>query len=490
MATFTISGIQFVSNVRGEVISTPRAADFVLEGSDNLAITFSPDAEDELRAFLDVGAGRLDRVSLDGAPIDLLDDRYELYLTPYVLDGVNSTLAFVIDADSANAQQLSVSGYIFTLAGEPIVTGVPSAQDLQTALFATDTIAIEDAPIAPGDTVAATDFFGVEIGESAPVDFGLPAAFEDAPEVPDTPYDTQPATETTLSGTDEAEQIIGGTASERIEAGAGDDTLGGRENDDVLLGGAGDDEIAASDGNDFVFGGDGNDSIGGGLGNDQLEGEAGNDTLGGGFGDDYAEGGLGNDVLALGAGNDTAVGGEGDDTAGGSQGTDLVFGGVGNDSLGGGFGQDTLVGGEGDDSIGGGEGNDVVFGGDGDDFLAGGGRDDAITGGAGDDTINGGVGNDTISGGEGADLFVWSDAEPGNGSVDFVTDFEDGVDQLRFDNVPFVPGSGLQGRLDSLDVRDELAGGETAAVLSYNGDTVVLLGVSAADLTIEDFVFL
>ncbi|ETW14211.1 Na-Ca exchanger/integrin-beta4 [Roseivivax marinus] len=293
------------------------------------------------------------------------------------------------------------------------------------------------------------------------------------------------------------DSIVGGALDDRIEGGEGNDTLQGLGGDDgvlgeggndVLLGGGGDDNIAGSSGNDSISGGTGNDFIGGGEGNDTLNGDDGNDTLGGGFGDDEIDGGTGDDVAAGGPGDDLLRGGAGDDTMGASFGADTVDGQAGNDSLGGGTGTDRISGGGGSDSIGGGEGDDTVLGQNGSDFLAGGGRNDVVRGGAGNDTINGGDGNDTLEGGAGADVFVWTDAEAG--AVDLVLDFEDGVDTFRLSGVQNAPGTGLQGRVDALSITDTDLGGVAGVEMSYLDQTIQVRGVSAADLGVEDFVFL
>ena len=65
----------------------------------------------------------------------------------------------------------------------------------------------------------------------------------------------------TFTGTENAEQISGGSESDAIFGGGGNDTLNGLEN------------------NDRVYGEEGNDILAGGLGNDTLSGGNGNDTL-------------------------------------------------------------------------------------------------------------------------------------------------------------------------------------------------------------------
>lgn len=279
----------------------------------------------------------------------------------------------------------------------------------------------------------------------------------------------------------------GGDGPDLLIGTPNDDTIAGAGGDDTLNGRGGNDNIAASDGNDLVDGGAGNDSIGGGLGNDSILGGAGNDVIGAGQGNDEAIGGTGDDIVNGGPGDDMLAGGTGDDTMGASFGNDLVEGGDGDDSLGGGTGRDTLLGQGGDDALGAGEGNDSVDGGAGNDFLAGGGRNDVVLGGTGDDTINGGAGNDTMDGGTGADVFVFNDFV--DGEQDIILGFEDGSDSFRMTGIVNAPGTGLQGRVDALNITDIVLDGEAGVSMTYEGHTILITGVAAADLGVDDFSF-
>ncbi|MBS4009332.1 MAG: calcium-binding protein, partial [Roseovarius sp.] len=126
------------------------------------------------------------------------------------------------------------------------------------------------------------------------------------------------------------------------------------------------------------------------------------------------------------------------------------------------------------------------------DFLAGGGRNDTIDGGTGDDTINGGDGDDVMTGGAGADKFVFNFFK--DGDEDVITDFEDGVDSffIRIVNPDTGEtnisngGNGLAGFVAALGIVDTVAG----AQLNVNGHQVLVEGIAAADLTVDDFQFL
>jgi len=302
-------------------------------------------------------------------------------------------------------------------------------------------------------------------------------------------------------GTDGNDLIFGTPLDDTLSGGAGDDTLFGIDGNDVLAGGIdndsieggnGNDSISGSDGNDVINGGLGADNIGGGLGTDTIDGGDGDDIIGGGFGADSISGGAGNDVVAGGADNDTLDGGDGNDSMSGSFGNDLISGGDGDDAIGGGTGQDTIDAGAGNDSVGGGEGDDSILGGDGNDFLAGGGRDDVIDGGADNDTINAGAGNDVITGGTEADQFVFSSFF--DGEADVITDFEDGIDSFLIRRVDpdtgetniTNGGNGLAGFVAAMNIVDV----EGGAQMSVNGNTILVEGITAAQLTLDDFTFL
>ncbi|MDU8913440.1 calcium-binding protein [Aestuariicoccus sp. MJ-SS9] len=278
--------------------------------------------------------------------------------------------------------------------------------------------------------------------------------------------------------------LIGTEGDDNLEGGNFDDAIFGLTGNDTLSGLGGDDNIGAAAGDDLVYGGGGDDLMGGGTGDDVMEGGSGDDFMGGGQDNDTVDGGEDNDVVNGGPGDDSMIGGDGNDTMGGSFGADTIEGNGGNDDMGGGAGQDQISAGAGNDSVGGGEANDVITGGGGDDFLAGGGRDDRIDGGTGNDTINGGDGDDTMTGGSGADIFVWNFFK--DGDEDIITDFEDGIDSFRMVGVENAPGSGLAGMVAALNITNTAGG----ALIDYQGHTVLIEGVAAADLTVEDFTFL
>jgi len=126
----------------------------------------------------------------------------------------------------------------------------------------------------------------------------------------------------------------------------------------VLSGTANADDLVGGDSNDRIYGLDGDDVLNGGAGNDLVHGGAGNDTLYGGSGVDLLLGKHGGDQLIGGDGNDVIYGGKGNDKLYGENGDDLIYGKKGNDLLNGGEGNDTLIGGLGRDRLRGGAGKD------------------------------------------------------------------------------------------------------------------------------------
>jgi Ca2+-binding RTX toxin-like protein len=115
-----------------------------------------------------------------------------------------------------------------------------------------------------------------------------------------------------------------------INGGAGDDTLTGSDENDVINGGVGEDDINARPGNDVVHGDADDDTITGYTDNDKVYGDAGDDNIDGDAGDDLIVGGPGRDKLHgeiddSYSGDDTieAVDGE-QDTVSCGYGTDVV----------------------------------------------------------------------------------------------------------------------------------------------------------------------
>ena len=131
---------------------------------------------------------------------------------------------------------------------------------------------------------------------------------------------------------------------------------------------------------------------------------AGNDTVKGSNQADIVNGNQGNDRLILGKGDDTIFGGQGKDIIAGEQGQDFISGDLGDDILYGGDINNQLT--DLADTIYGGQGNDTIYGRDGNDFINGNQDNDYILGGKGNDFIRGGKGGDVLIGNQGSDTLI------------------------------------------------------------------------------------
>ncbi|WP_438976138.1 pre-peptidase C-terminal domain-containing protein [Roseicyclus sp.] len=218
---------------------------------------------------------------------------------------------------------------------------------------------------------------------------------------------------------------------------------------------------------------------------ENASGGAGNDTITGNAADNLIAGNDGHDIIAGGAGDDRLLGGLGNDSLDGGAGLDLLFGGTGDDSLDGGAGNDTLNGEAGADQIAGGDGNDQLSGWTGNDTLAGDGGDDRLFGGLGNDSLDGGAGNDRLFGGADGDVFIFAD---GHGR-DTISDF-DAIDTLEQIDL-----SGITALAGFADYTAFAASGAVTAsgggvlIDTGGGNSILLAGVSLANLDNTDFIF-
>jgi Ca2+-binding RTX toxin-like protein len=165
--------------------------------------------------------------------------------------------------------------------------------------------------------------------------------------------------------------------------------------------------------------------------------------------------------------------GAGGQTINGTAGNDSLVGGEGNDTIMGLAGNDTLRGAGGNDSMNGGDGTDSMDGGAGNDRLAG---HDTLIGGDGDDRLQGAGWSDTMTGGAGADEFLFEGA--GMGTVDRVTDFVSGTDELLFENF-FLGALGAASAWSAGDVRFWSAAGATSG---HDADDRLVYNTSTGSL--------
>jgi Ca2+-binding RTX toxin-like protein len=187
-----------------------------------------------------------------------------------------------------------------------------------------------------------------------------------------------------------SDNLISSGVANRLEGGAGDDTLTG-----------------------FGLAGTGTDTLIGGAGNDTYHVSASDtviDESGGGYDQVYST-----VTYALSANieNLFASGGNAIDLTGNGS-SNLI---IGNDAT------NRLTGHGGDDALHGNGGNDVLDGGDGNDGLNGGDGDDVLNGGTGKDRLHGGLGADKLNGGTQADIFVFDTNWKTKGNADRIVNY-------------------------------------------------------------------
>jgi len=235
-------------------------------------------------------------------------------------------------------------------------------------------------------------------------------------------------------------------------------TITGNEGDNLLLAHAGDDTVHGGAGADTIYGEDGNDHLFGDAGHDLVVGGAGDDVIDGGTGADDLFGGTGNDVFYVDQQADVVYenAGEGTDTVI-STASYYLYANIENLTLASGAGNIFGVGNELANAITGNESANLIQGGDGNDIL------------------NGKAGNDTLYGQAGADTFLF---EHGTG-VDTVGDFVAGTDKIDLTAI----GYSWQQVQNAFHQN-----GADLAIDLGNGDSVVLHGVTAAQLQQSDFV--
>lgn len=128
----------------------------------------------------------------------------------------------------------------------------------------------------------------------------------------------------------------------------------------------------------------------------------------------------------------------------------------------------------------GGDGNDTLTGNGLINVLLGGRGDDTLSGGAGDDRLEGGRGSDTLTGGADNDIFV---IQKDAGSSDTINDFNVNALEEKVALVGFGDGFGFS----SLTLSAE---GANTRVGLGNGQSLLLVGTTPAQVTEQSFVFL
>ena len=160
----------------------------------------------------------------------------------------------------------------------------------------------------------------------------------------------------------------------------------------------------------------------------------------------------------------------------GTEGADVLIGTDIADSIDGLGGDDLLSAKNGDDFLDGGGGNDTLFGGDGNDTLSGGDGDDFLIGRSGDEVLTGGAGADVFGFRIPPTSVVWLNGLEGFGT-DTITDFEIGIDTIRFGWTEF----------DALSLA--VQSGNDVHIDYGFGSTIILQNTSLGALSASDFVF-
>jgi hypothetical protein len=115
------------------------------------------------------------------------------------------------------------------------------------------------------------------------------------------------------------------------------------------------------------------------------------------------------------------------------------------------------------------------------DTLRGFGGDDMMFGGSGNDLLDGGTGKDTMIGGAGGDRFVFA---PGYGA-DIINDFVAGAGSA--DRIELAKFTNIRTLADVLSHASQV--GADTVIDFGNGDTLTLLSVTKANLSVDDFIF-
>jgi VCBS repeat-containing protein len=281
----------------------------------------------------------------------------------------------------------------------------------------------------------------------------------------------------TLNGGAGDDTLQGGHGQDILDGGIGVDTadysdktkavvvtLNGATSANVTIGGVIEDTIQNIEN---IIGGSAADRLTGSSGANVLNGGAGKDTLNGGAGNDTLQGGLGKDVLNGGIGIDTA---DYSDkikavvvTLNGATSANVTVGGVIEDKI---KNIENVIGGSAADRLTGSKGANV---------LDGGGGNDILNGGAGKDTLIGGAGKDTLTGGAGNDTFLFNSALSAANNIDRITDFSVPGDTIRLENAIFTALEAAVGTLSAAAFHIGAAAHDASDRIIYNATTGALI---------------
>lgn len=218
--------------------------------------------------------------------------------------------SFLVFANQANTDAPAIISDLGGAESIALITGDGPAPTVTVTEDGDDALILSNDVVVARVTGAAGDIAASDIGLVAgPTVNDLDPNFDGGPVIP-VNEQTLTADADTFAGTDGVQ--------DRVDAGAGDDTLTGAGENDRLRGEAG---------ADIALGGTGNDILIGGTGEDALLGEAGNDRIAGGSESDWVDGGVGDDQLEGNSQDDVLIGGAGADNLAGGNGADVLAGG-------------------------------------------------------------------------------------------------------------------------------------------------------------------
>ena len=289
---------------------------------------------------------------------------------------------------------------------------------------------------------------------------------------------------------------------ENVNSGAGDDTITGTDEANVVNAGGGNDDVGLAGGNDTVVAqaGDGNDSYDGGSGIDTYDSSSTSaDTAVDLVQETASSSDTGSDTIenfenvTTGSGNDTVVGNEAANVITTGEGADCVTAGAGADTVSTGGGDDTVVAtaGDGDDTYYGGSGNDtydlstttadalidlisqkVTSADVGSDIAI---SFENVKGGKGDDRIVASDSTNVLIGGEGNDRFEFHSSSAigyGRGYRDQILDFSVG-DRIDIDKVRDEFAHDLSDTLDDQNIENFVILSNPQALFSRPGELKV-----------------
>jgi RTX calcium-binding nonapeptide repeat (4 copies) len=128
-------------------------------------------------------------------------------------------------------------------------------------------------------------------------------------------------------------------------------------------------------------------------------------------------------------------------------------------------------------------GNDTLTGGANHDKLYGEAGTDTLSGGGGNDQLYGGLGNDTMTGGALRDDFIYTETVASGGfGADTVTDWQDGLDVLRFANA-------VADAFGDFTIANNNTSSVTLTLIGAPANTIILNGAGPINISAADFQF-